>query len=150
MRARTTGRAWLADERGNAVIEFIVIGLLVIVPLLYVVTTAMTVQAATSASTVAVREAARAFTTADSPATGQARARLAAEVAFADHGFTLPDAALRLSCSGTGCLAPGGSVQVGIDWRLPLPWVPAGLTTTLALPIAVEHTAPIDAYRVES
>ena len=150
MRVRQNTQARLSDDRGNAIIEFIVIGVLVIVPLLYVVTTVMTVQAAISASTVAAREAARAFTTADTPAAGQVHAQLAAEVAFADHGFALPAKALRLSCDGSGCLAPGSSVHVGIDWRLPLPWVPAGLTTTLALPIAVDHTAPVDAYRVES
>lgn len=149
VRARRA-RAGVADDRGNAIVEFIVIGVLVMVPLLYVVTTVMTVQAATSASTAAAREAARAFTTADSPAVGHSRAQLAAEVAFADHGFTLPADALRLSCGSTGCLAPGSSVHVGINWRLPLPWMPAGLTTTLALPITVVHDAPVDVYRVES
>lgn len=148
--SRPSLHARLADDAGNAIVEFIVVGVLVIVPLVYVVVTVMTVQAAASASAAAAREAARAFTTADNAVAGQARAQQAAEVAFVDHGFTLPAGALRLSCGGAACLAPGGTVHVDIDWQVPLPWVPAGLSSTVALPIATDHDAPVDTYRVDS
>ena len=47
-------------DRGSAVIEFIVIGVLVLVPLAYISMCVMRVQAATVASSLAVREAGRA------------------------------------------------------------------------------------------
>lgn len=139
----------IREDRGSAVLEFIVIGVLVLVPLAYVVISVMTVQAATLASTQAVREAARAFSTADSVSQGNAAAVTAAQVAFEDQGFTLPKDALRIGCPG-GCLEPGSSIDVHLSWGVDLPWLPASLAESRALtvPIEVAHTTPVDSYRL--
>ncbi len=139
----------IREERGSAVLEFIVVGVLVLVPLAYVVISVMTVQAATLASTQAVREAARAFSTSDSVSQGNAAAVTAAQVAFEDQGFTLPKDALLIGCPG-GCLEPGSSIDVRLSWGVDLPWLPASLAESRAMTVPIEavHTAPVDSYRL--
>jgi hypothetical protein len=131
------------------VLEFIVIGVLVLVPMAYVVMSVMRVQAATMASTQAVREAARAYATSDSVAQGRAAALTAAQVAFEDQGFVLPESALRVSCLGS-CLAPGSSIHVDLDWHVDLPWMPASLSEgrSTSVPIEAVHTARVDTFRL--
>ena len=86
-RSRDHGRGWSTyrqwwhgcrargiQDRGSAVLEFIVIGVLILVPMAYIVMSVMRVQAASMASTQAVREAARAYATADSVSQGRAAA----------------------------------------------------------------------------
>lgn len=143
-RLRTLG----PDEQGNAVIEFLVIGVLILIPMAYLVLCVMRVQAATFASIQAVREAGRAFNSADSVAEGQASARTAARVAFEDQGFALPESALRITCPASTCLNPGSTAEVSLNWQVLLPWMPAGLTGDVAVPLEVRHLVPVDDYRV--
>ncbi|MSO27682.1 MAG: pilus assembly protein [Candidatus Nanopelagicales bacterium] len=137
-----------AREDGNAVIEFLIIGVLVLIPMAYLVLCLMRVQAATFASTQAVREAGRAFNSADSVSQGQASARTAARLAFSDQGFDLPESALGISCPDSPCLAPGSVAEVSLNWQVMLPWVPAGLSREFSVPIEVLHQVPVDDYRV--
>lgn len=136
-------------DRGSAVLEFIVIAVLVIVPLAYVVSSVMRVQAATMASTQAVREAARAFATADSVGQGRAAAITAAQVAFEDQGFVLPESAIGIQCP-RACLEPGSSITVTLDWQVGLPWMPSSLAQgrSMSVPIDVVHVVPVDTYRL--
>ena len=138
---------WSADE-GNAVIEFVIIGVLVLIPMAYLVLCVMRVQAATFASTQAVREAGRAFNSADSVRQGHVSARTAARLAFSDQGFEFPESALRISCPASPCLAAGSVAEVSLNWQVLLPWIPAGLTSAVSVPIEVHHLAPVDDYRV--
>lgn len=144
-------RQWIAreDDRGTAVVEFIVIAVLLLIPLAYGVTSVMRVHAASQATVQAAREAGRAFITADSAGEGRARADSAVHLAFADHGFDVPHEALSIECPAGPCLAPGSSVVVHLDWRVDLPWVPAGLATA-QIPIVAEHDVPVDVYRLTS
>lgn len=138
-----------SSERGSAVLEFIIIGVLILVPMAYIVMSVMRVQAASMATSQAVREAARAYATADSVAQGQAAAVTAAQVAFEDQGFVLPESALQIRCLG-GCLEPGSSIQVDLGWRVDLPWVPASLSQgrSASVPIDAVHTVRVDTYRL--
>lgn len=143
--ARRTG-----GEAGTAVVEFIVVAVLLLVPLAYGIASIMRVQAASEATVQAAREAGRAFVTADSPVQGRWRAEAAARLAFTDQGFEVPGTALRIECGVEGCLTPGSEVTVLIDWRVPLPWMPAGLFASAEVPIAAEHKVPVDVYRLSA
>lgn len=136
-------------ESGSALIEFLVIGVGILVPIAYLVLAAGAVQAAVFASTSAVREAGRAFVTSSSADQGRLRASTAATLAFEDHGIDLPGDALQVGCSGGPCLAPGSTVVIVVDWRVPLPWLPASLagSAPALVPIRVEHRVPVDDYR---
>jgi hypothetical protein len=150
--APSSERARLRQDHGSAIIEFLVIGVLVLVPIAYIVMSVMRVQAAAFASTQAVREAGRAFVTADSPAQGQRQAQVAAGIAFEDQGFQIPSAALTIDCSGAPCLMPGSTVHVRIAWSVDLPWIPSDLAggRSVSVPIEADHEVPVDVYRVTS
>jgi hypothetical protein len=115
----------------------------------YIVQCAMTVHAAALASNQAVREAGRAFTLAADEASGRSRAALAGRLAFADQGMSMPASALRVTCPDGPCLAPGSTVQVVLDWQVPLPWLPAGWSGQgrASIPISAELRMPIDDFR---
>lgn len=151
-RARKKERARLREDRGSAIIEFLVVGVLILVPIAYIVMSVMRVQAAAFASTQAAREAGRAFVTADSPAQGQRHALVAARIAFEDQGFEMPATALSIDCAGAPCLAPGSTVHVQIAWTVDLPWIPSDLAggRSVSVPIEAIHEVPVDVYRVTS
>jgi hypothetical protein len=144
-----SGQGRHEGERGSAVLEFIVIGVGVMVPMVYVAQCVMTVQAAVFASTQAVREAGRAFSSASTPDEGRARGRAAARLAFADQGLDLPSGSLRITCSADPCLTPGSAVDVQLAWSVPLPWVPASLGDRLPASVPISATArlPVDDFR---
>lgn len=129
-------------------IEFIVLVVAVLMPMVYIVVAAAQVHAASMASEHAAREAARAFMMAATPAGAQHAARVAATLAFADHGMQLPIDALRINCLGP-CLQPETSVAIDLRWRMPLPWLPATLEGPTSIPIEATQTLPIDVYRGE-
>lgn len=139
----------LGSDRGSAVLEFLGLGIGVLVPLAYVVLAAAGVQAAVFASTQAVREAGRAFVSASTTGEAHARAWGAARLAFDDHGLDLPQEALSISCSGGTCLAPGSVVTVQLAWQVPVPWLPESLAGSAPglVPVQVRHVVPVDDYR---
>ncbi len=136
------------DDSGAAVVEFVVLVVLALVPLVYVVLAAMEVQSAAYAVTQGAREAGRAFAQADSPAQAMSDARTAARIALADQGFDSAPDSLRIDCAGP-CLAPGSTVTVRLGVRVPLPFLPDSLASTTpgAVPVSAEHVVPIDEYR---
>ena len=136
-------------DEGSAIVEFLVVGLTVLVPMVYIVQAAMVVHSAALASSQAVREAGRAFSTAIDERSGRDRAVAAARLAFADQGLVLPRGALTLSCPDGPCLAPGSVIDVSLDWRVPLPWLPDGWRSAgrVSIPISAEQRVPVDDYR---
>ena len=98
-----------ARDEGRAILEFIFLGILLLLPLTYLVLTAARLQAASFSASLAGREAGRAFVTAPSDPEGYARARAAAALAFSDFSFD-SGAQVSLSCDGTPCLRPDGFV----------------------------------------
>lgn len=140
-------------ETGSAILEFLIVGVCVLVPLAYLVLAAGAVQSAVFASTQAVREAGRAFVTSATAEQGRQRAMAAAALAFDDHGFSLPPAALEIGCAGGPCLSPGSTVVVTMEWRVPLPWPAGSPAGSLAesgpslVPVRAEHRIPVDDFR---
>lgn len=143
----STVRSRLRRDDGSAVVEFVVVAVCMLVPLIYVVTSVASVQSAMFASTQAVREAGRAFSMATGEARGRAAAVAAARLAFADHGLELPADRLTIGCPAGPCLAPGSVVDVELDWDVPLPWLPDFLESRGSVPISATHRVPIDEYR---
>ena len=134
------------SDDGSVVLEFVVIAMGILVPLLYVALAVMHATGAAMATAQAARSAARAFSDASTPAQGVHLARAAAQLAFADRGLVLPGDALHVSCHGT-CLAPGSRVSVDIDWRAPLP-VPLPIVgKALAIPLHAHQDLQIDDLR---
>jgi len=150
-RARTTTTTADADaDAGNAVVEFLAVTLLLLVPIVYLVLVLGRLQAATFAAQGAARDAGRAFTTAVGPDDGARRAVAAVGLALEDQGFRSvdPASALALECSSDPCLAPGSSVLVRVAFDVDLPGVPTFVRSVvpLAVPVSAEHVAPVDEF----
>ncbi|WP_373308199.1 pilus assembly protein [Cellulomonas oligotrophica] len=141
----------LHGDGGNAVVEFLGVALVLLVPTVYLVLVLGRIQAGTFAVEGAAREAARVYVAAPDAATGAARAVTAVGVALDDQGFDDPAAdALAMACSATPCLTPGAQVQATVTVRVPLPFVPSFVrdVVPLEVPVSAQRTAPVDAFRV--
>lgn len=140
----------LGGESGRAIVEFIVLGTLFLIPLVYLIATLAQVQGAAYAVTTAAREAGRAFTTAESEASAAPRAHAAAKVSLADFGQSVGSEGgeVLISCDGAPCLRPEGRVQVTVRVTVHLPLVPpmfAGALPT-EIPVSATHVSTVDRF----
>lgn len=137
-------------ECGSAVVEFVVLGVLMLVPLLYLVMTMARLQAGAYAASAAAREAARGFVTARTVEAAEPRALGAASIAFEDQGFRAGEGVLTMECDGTPCLRPEGRIEMVATVTVPLPLVPAFARdlVPLEVPVSASHVAVVDRFRV--
>ncbi len=127
------GRSLRAGRDGGAAtVEFVFLGILVMVPLLYLVIAVFEVQRNALAVTQAAREAGRAFGTAENVVAGEERARYAMALALRDQGLDPADAELRYGPVGAGCsgggvatLEPGSDFEVCVVRVFRVPAVPS-------------------------
>lgn len=134
-------------EDGRAVVEFVFLGVLMLLPLVYLVLTAARLQAASFAASLASREAGRAFVTGRDEADALERAHTAAGLAFADFAFDR-GTSLEVSCDGSPCLRPEGSVSVRTSIAVELPLIPdfiAGRVPS-AVTITSTHLQSVDRF----
>ncbi|MEE1622172.1 hypothetical protein ACQ7DA_13460 [Zafaria sp. J156] len=113
-------------EQGSAVIEFVFLGVVLLVPLAYLIITASQVQAASYAAVGAADHAAKVFVGAPDEATARARAQDAAARGASAMGLPASSATLSYSCSGP-CLEPGTTVTVEVEVAIELPLLPPGV-----------------------
>lgn len=131
-------------DRGSAVVEFVTLTGILLMPAIYLMLTLLSVQRTQYAVTQAVREAGRVLaTTGDRGATDTA-----IRLAFTDQGLNPQTARTSIACS-PGCTAPTARIDVRITTRVTLPLVPdwmAGRPGT-SLAVSATHTSHRDAYR---
>lgn len=138
------------DESGSALIELTWMGLLLLIPLVYVVITMVTVQRSAYGATEAARAAGRAYILAPDQATAVARAYEAAELAMQDQGVDLDPNNLQIVCHPDpgACLQPGSSVEVVLALDVDLPLMPSfkgGSSASIA--VDASHVEPYGIYR---
>ena len=75
------------DDAGSAIVEFVFVAVVVMVPLIYLIAAVATVQRSELATTQAARDAGRAYATSDTPAEAQRRVRAAVRLAMTDQGL---------------------------------------------------------------
>ena len=127
-------------EDGNAMLEFVTIAVVLMVPLVYVMLTVFELQRAAFAASAAAREGGRAYVTADTVADAEARAQAAADLALADQLPGSPRADLDID---TDTLTPGESVRVTVRYEVRLP-LSGGIAR---IPVTATHVATVDRYR---
>lgn len=138
------------DEAGSAVIELVWVGILLLVPLLWIVLSVFEVQAGAYGVSSAARAAGRAYALAPDDAEGTARATAAARQALLDQGLPA-DAPLtvRVSCapypadchSGTSVI----TVRIESSVELLVPDLLGGGRPSFAL--EATHSVPIGQYQ---
>ena len=136
------------DDAGNAIVEFVFLAVLLMVPLVYVLITVFRVQAGAYAASSAAREAGRIFVVAGSVDVAAERAYAAGRIVMRDSGLTLDPDDLRIACSSDPCLAPGSTVTVVVTQRVELPLVPRILGRAPgSVRVSSEHVEVVDRYR---
>ncbi len=113
------------------------LGVLVMIPVLYLALSLLTVQATTFAAAQSARDAARLLDNADSIGAGQNLALAAARQTMTDQGLSTTTVGLHYVARGSDCataprqppdLTPGAVFDVCVTVPLVLPLLPAGLT----------------------
>jgi Flp pilus assembly protein TadG len=141
-------------DAGNAVIEFVFVAVLILIPLVYFVVAVASVQRSSVAVTHAAREAGRAFATADSTNQGLQRAEVAVRLALADQGLS-DDAIVRYVAADGTCesgmatpsLSPGAQFAVCVIRHASLPAIPS-LISGRGITTVGRYVLHIDDYRV--
>lgn len=150
-----TRRRWgiSLDDRGSAIVEFVFIALVVLVPLVYFVVAVAVVQRSQLAVGQAAREVGRAFATASSRSEVPRRVTAALRIALRSHGLT-GSADVRLVAAGAPCtsaavdvrLDPGAEFTVCVTRRTTLPAVPSWVTGRSVACVG-RFTVHVDDYR---
>ncbi len=129
-------------------IEFIGIGVAIVLPLVYVALTVLTLHAASFAAHAGAREAARVFMSSDSVMQGNAAAQQVLAQAFIDHGVDSSTPTITVTCTGGPCMTPGSILNVAVVSEVPLPWVPRwGDGNPVSFPVTAESTILVDQFR---
>ncbi|WP_309650370.1 hypothetical protein [Nocardioides sp.] len=137
-------------ERGSAVVELTWLGILLLIPTLWIVLSVFEVQKGAFGTSAAARAAGRAYALAPTDAEGQRRAEQAARQALVDQGLEDAPLTVTVSCDspGTSCHSGGAVITVRISSRVDLPLMPevlGGEKPSFALDAT--HVVPIGQYR---
>jgi hypothetical protein len=145
-RERLRRRCPTGDD-GNAIVEFVYLAILMMIPLAYLLLTVFRVQGAAYAVSSATREAGRVFVT-SARSDADARAATAAALVMADSGLTLDASELRIRCSAHPCETPGANVDIVIGYDVALPFLPRFLDRALPSSIHVRgrHLEVVDRF----
>lgn len=127
-------------ESGDAVVEFIGMLAVVILPLVYLVMSLATVQATTFAAEAGAREAARVLSR--DPGAG-ARARDQIDLAFDDYGLPAPESA-RWSCEPVDCSGTDARIRVEVRAHAALPLAPRWLGWRGVVPVEATSETPAE------
>ena len=154
VRSRGSNSRDEVGDAGNAVIEFVFVAVLILIPLVYFVVAVASVQRSRVAVTHAAREAGRAFATADSTDQGLQRAEVAVRLALADQGLS-DDAIVRYVAADRTCesgmitpsLNPSAKFAVCVIRHASLPAVPS-LISGRGITTVGRYVLHIDDYRV--
>jgi len=135
-------------DDGSALVEFVYLAVLLLVPLVYVVLTAITVQRNAFGLTSAARDASRAYATAGSDGLGERRAEAAVRIAMHDQGVRWSPEGRVIRCDSCD-YAPGSQFTVSLHSRVPLPLVPSWLCGPHCLAgigVSAHHTERLSCY----
>jgi hypothetical protein len=137
------------DEGGSALIELVWLGILLMVPLIWIVLSVFEVQRGAFAVSAAARAAGRAYALAPDDATGAARARAVAEQTLTDQGSPGMPVTVTVSCrpEPANCHTGTSVITLSIDSHVALPLMPQVLGGGAPrFDLDASHTVPIGQY----
>lgn len=125
-------------ERGSAMIEFFLFGILLLVPLSLGIVDLSNYFSGLMAGESAAREAARSYSLTPTRSLAEVNAHAIALRVLADSGIHYRDFKLQIVCSANPCLTPGASIRAIIDLRVDL--------RAQSRSIHVEEIEPVDSW----
>lgn len=130
-------------DDGNAIVEFLALGVTLLVPLLYLVAVLSQLQAASYAVEAAARDGARTVARAGDERQAEAALGHVVRLALDDQGLGRPgrpQASTRIECSARPCLQPESRISVTVRIDVVLPGVPALVDQVVPTRIPVTAT----------
>lgn len=152
MRLRSRSSEAVDDdpERGSAALEFILVGLLLLVPLVYLVVSLGLIQGQSLGAEAGARHIARAVATASDAGAANARADAVLGSVVEQYGIDPGAVKVSLACrpAGTVCPEPGATVIVTMSSRVTLPLVPPvlGLDRIASIPIQASAAQKVSRF----
>ena len=136
------------SEEGSALVEFAWLGLILMVPLVWIVLSVFEVQRGAFAISGAARAAGRAYALADNDAAGMVQARAAVRDALDDQGASGQPFNVRVTCGGLpDCHARGAVITVRVATKVKLPMLPDVLGSGApSFALDSTHTVPIGQF----
>lgn len=144
-RRRTLARG----ERGSALVEFCWVGLILFIPITWIVITVFEVQQGAFAVNGAARAAARAYALAPDDATGLVRAQAVVDQTLLDQGGDGQVGTVSVSCTPYkfNCHAGTSLITIRIDSGVTLPFLPAVIDEgRRSFDLKARHTVPIGQF----
>ncbi|WP_435744845.1 hypothetical protein [Nocardioides sp. SYSU DS0663] len=143
-------RSPASTEDGTALVEVTWLGILLLVPMLWIVLSVFEVQRGAFGVGAAARSAARAYALAPTDAEGSRQAEQVARQALADQGLAEAPLTLRISCTPypADCHSGTSVITVRVESRVDLPLMPdvlGGQAPSFALDAT--HTVPVGQYQ---
>lgn len=132
----------IADETGSAALEFITVGVLLLVPLVYLVLALGAIQEQTLGVEAAARHTARVIGQAPDAQTASARGDAVLANTVREYGMDADAVDVQISCRPVTAVCPtaGSTVIVTVSTRVSLPFMPPlfGLDRIAAIPVEAQ------------
>jgi Flp pilus assembly protein TadG len=137
------------DERGSALVELCWLGVLLLVPMLWIVLSLFEVQRGAFAVSTAARSAGRAYALAPNDAVGRLRAEAVVRQALEDQGLEEAPVRVTVTCTPypADCHSGTSVITVRVSTHVDIPVLPAvlgGGSPSVALDAS--HTVPVGQY----
>lgn len=134
---------FLRDAQGSASLEFITVGMVMLIPLVYLVLAMSAIQGGALAAEGAARQGARVFVQADTLADAEDSAERAIEFALNNYGLDTSNTSVEITCTPNpaDCLARHGYVTVTVAVQVTLPLAPPVLTGNFPVHVPLDATA---------
>ena len=130
---------WAKDEDGSAALEFVTVGVILLIPLVYLVITLGAVQEQLLGVEAAARHTARVIGQADDAATAAENSDALLANVIDEYGMDADSVEVSISCTprANECPSAGATVIVTVSTVVSLPLVPAifGLDRAASIPL---------------
>lgn len=142
-------------EQASAIIEFVFVAVLVLVPLIYLIVAVAVVQRSRLATTNAARDVGRAIATSTTADQAEVRAQAALRAALRGQGMTASQVELRYVEAGADCqgpattpsLAPASVFAICVIRHQPLPAIPT-LLSGRGVTVIGRYLVHVDDFRI--
>lgn len=138
------------DDEGSAALEFIIAGVILLVPIVYLIVALGAIQAQALGADAGARHLARSIATAPDAAAADQRADLLLASVIEEYGMDPAAVEVAASCLpvGTECPAAGATLTVRLTSSVPLPLVPAlfGLDDLARVPVEAVAVQKVSRY----
>lgn len=131
-------------ERGSASLEFLGLGVVLLIPIAYGTVALVQLEQARLATDLGARNGARVLVTGSDAAAALAEQHIA--LALHDHGIDPAAARIEIRCApNPDCAVAGDTLTVTVRTEVPLPFVP-GAAEWLTIPVESSATYPRDRF----